>query len=127
MAKQGIISITESDFSEVVRPNTYHNKKASVMIKEIEELVNRFAFSFPDYETRKTICYLVSTYIEREIIDKTTDEMMMNNGEMSLFVKYNDKEYPLVQYIYNLEMVERKNKLLKIKKTLWQQKVGNYS
>ena len=119
MARQGVIKITESDFSESVRP-TYHNKKAQVMIKEIEGIVNEFQFSFPDKENRRIICHLISSYLEVEIIDRTTNEMMDNNGEHNFLVKVDDREYPLVQYIYSLEMIERKNKLLKIKKTIWQ-------
>ena len=124
MAKQGVIRIRENDFSEPIRP-TYHNKKAQVMIKEIEDLVNHFQFSFPDEKNRRVICNIISSYLEVEIVDRTTNEMMDNNGEHNFLVKVDGQEFPLVKYIYNLEMIERKNKLLKIKRTIWQ-KVRDY-
>ena len=100
--------------------------KANLIKEGVDGILKQYAFEFATPTMRKKLCYEIGRYLNEEIIDRTTDEMV-DNHTFNLTVKINDKEYPLMKYIDEIELIERKNKLLKIKRMIWLQKVKKYS
>lgn len=108
-----MFNIKEIDFSEVTKPN---NRVKNVK-DDIDELVQQFIFQIPTPDVRKHMCNIISQYLDVEIIDRTTDEMV-HKGIYFFLVKVNDKEISLLKYVDNIVSVERKNKIIKIKQKL---------
>ena len=94
-----------------------HNKKVHQIKKDIEIILQDYAFKLSNPEIRKSMCHTLSIYLEKEVVDETTDKMV-DEGSLFFVVKADDKEYPLITYIEQLEIIERRNKILKIKKVL---------
>lgn len=103
----------EIDFSNTIKKD----EKISSIKDQIIELMRCYQFEFSSPENRKSMCHHISSYLEKEVIDKTTLEM----AEKDIFVfnvKIGDKEYPLVTYLDYLEIIERRYKIQKIKSKL---------
>jgi len=92
-------------------------EKISKIHDDINEIFLRFAFDYNTEITRKKICYLISQYLDREIIDQTSQEFVDQN-KFCFMVNIDGQYYELMNYINNINIIERGLKLKKIKNKL---------
>lgn len=86
--------------------------------EDINQIMLRYQFEFNTEKTRKEMCYVISRYLGKKILDETTPNMVDKNVFNFVIVLDNIK-YPLAYYINNLEILERKLKIQKIKSKIW--------
>lgn len=93
-------------------------QKTFKIYEDICEIFLKFTFQHNTEITRKKICYLISQYLDREIIDQTPQEFVVQN-KFCFMVNIDGKYYELMNYINN---IERGLKLKKIKnKIKWKE------
>ncbi len=94
------------------------NQKDMNNIKEdIGNICRQFAFEFNTQQTRNKMCDVLSSYLQKDVIDETTTEQI-DLGKYEYFVLIDGIKYTLVYYIDNMIMINRKHKLKKITKNI---------
>jgi hypothetical protein len=94
------------------------NQKDVDKIREnITEIFIRFQYEFNTPAVRKQMGNMIGQYLNRNIIDQTSAEMI-DRGVYYFCVEINNRYYSLLEYIDNLIMIERRLKIEKIKSRL---------
>jgi len=81
--------------------------------QDIKEILNRYLFEFNIEKTRNQICNDLSVYLNRNVIDKTTPQMVQNQ-QFDFRVKVNGTYIKLSEYLNIMILIERKEKINKI-------------
>ena len=81
--------------------------------QDIKEILNRYLFEVNTEKTRNQICNDLSVYLNRNVIDKTTPEMVQNQ-QFDFRVKVNGTYIKLDEYLSMIVLIERKEKIDKI-------------
>ena len=102
-----MIRIKEIDLSQIVKTNP-------TLCDEIKSLLEVWRFEFSTPTNRQELCKKISDYIGRDVMDRTTHDMV-DKQEFCFVINCCGKEYPLLEYARNSILLDRKDKLMKIK------------
>lgn len=81
---------------------------------DINNILGRFFFEFNTEKARKQICYELSNYLNMDVVDKTTKEMIRYD-QFDFRVKLGNNYYPLNDIIVHVERIEKLKKIIKWK------------
>ena len=117
MARIGIIKSKGINFPKSIKPNPKNIKDDIIKIFEMHlwEMNSRYS--------RQTLCNQISNYLHKEIIDKTTNKEM-NNNIYNFIIMINNKEMPLMTYADNIISMDRRDKILNIKRKMKYDRLG---
>jgi hypothetical protein len=95
---------TEINKSQVVKYLDIRN--------QIKDLILRYSFEFNTEKVRNQIANDISLLLDKEVVDKTTEQIIYNNNYYFV-VKVDNNEYPLSKYLLHYERLKKIKKLQK--------------
>jgi hypothetical protein len=105
----------------IINPVNFPKMEKNSVREDIQYIFNLYVYELMSPKVTNQIANHLSMYFEKEVKDATTDEMR-DRGELTFDVLHNDNIYNLYEYIIYLESIERRDKILKIKRNLWKKK-----
>jgi len=105
----------------IINPVNFPKRERTSVREDVYYIFNSYIYKTLSPEITNRLADELSMYFEKEVKDATTDEMRYKQ-QFTFDVLHNDNVYTIFEYITYLESVERRDKILKIKRNLWKKK-----
>jgi hypothetical protein len=80
---------------------------------DINNILLNYQYEFNTPDIRLELASKIGQYLDREIVDRTTQQLVDNNT-YNLAVKIEDKEYSIFQYLTHLKLIQSFELIFKI-------------
>lgn len=86
--------------------------KSEKIKSDINNILEKYFFEFNTDKTRNQICNELSNYLNMDVIDKTTNDMI-RYYQFDFRVKIGNNYYPLNDTLIHIERIEKLKRIMK--------------